>query len=139
MAAGIFYLKFRDTRPILEVSLLNPDLSAFDLTGATGWKLHIRLSDGTTKLVRNLTVQGAATLGILRYTWIATDWNVASTPDADSSYTIGGLVLSPTLPLTAGQLEHRMEYEIIGPASARQTFPNDGYDILRIVSDIGQG
>lgn len=135
---GTFYLKLRDTRPILEVALLNPDGTAYDLTGATGWKLHIRLSDGT-RLSRNMIVQGAATLGVLRYTWITTDWNAASTPDSDGAFTVGGLVASPSLPLAVGSVDHRMEYEIIGPSTQRLTFPSDGYDVLRITSDIGQG
>ena len=110
-----FDLKYRDTRPILEVALKNPDGSAFDLTGATVWKLHIWLSNGD-KLSRDMVVTGAATLGILRYTWLSSDWNA------------GGLIVG----------EHKMEYEIIA-ATARQTFPNDGYDLLRIISDVGQG
>jgi hypothetical protein len=136
---GIFNLKYRDTRPILEVVLKEPDpgnpgqLRVHDLTGSTGRKLHIWLSDGS-KLIRDMAVEGLETAGTLRYVWIATDWDPVS-----GGGTIGGLVAGPTIPLTPGQIEHRMEYEVIGPSGARLTFPNDGYDTLRILTDIGQG
>jgi len=121
--AGIYSLKYRDTRPILEAALKNPDGTAFDLTGATSWKLQIKLADGSA-LSRDMVVQGTATAGVLRYTPIATDWNVSS-----GGGTVGGFVVG----------EHRIEFEVIGPSTARSTFPNTGYDVMRIVADIGQG
>lgn len=121
---GTFYLKYRDTEPLLEVALKNPDGTAFDLTSSTAWELHIWLSDGT-KLTRTMTVYGAATNGILRYQWLTTDWDT------------GNLVASPTLPLSPSDVDHRMEYEVL-TASGRITFPNDGYDVLRVTTDIGQ-
>jgi hypothetical protein len=124
----IFYLKYRDTRPILEAVLKNPNGTVYDLTGSTDWKFHIWLSDGT-KLVRTMAVFGAATNGTLRYTWIATDWDAATSPDANNSYQVGALV--------SGQ--HRMEYEVIGPSPVRLTFPNGGYDTLKVTADVGQG
>jgi hypothetical protein len=141
MIVNVFKLKARDTLPILEVALLNPDDTPFDLTGSTAWKLHIKLSDGITRLVRSMTVSGDPTLGVLQYAWGVTDWDAASSPDGDGSYQVGGLVAGPTIPLTPGQVEHRMEYEVIGPSGARLTFPNEERfnDILRITPDIGQG
>lgn len=136
--SGVFWLKQRDTRPILEVALKNPDGTAFDLTGSTGWKLHIWLSDGS-KLIRDMAKFGVDVNGVLRYTWVATDWNAASSPDVNGSYAVGGLVVGPTLPLTPSQHEHRMEYEVIGPTTTRTTFPNGDYDFLRILADVGQG
>lgn len=124
-----FYLKKRDTLPALTVTLLNPDGTVFDLTGSTGWKLHVLLADGTVRLVRTMVKVGLDTAGTLRYSWIEGDWGTGSTPDADGSLTVGGLV--------AGF--HRMEYEVLGPLSARLTFPNNGYHRLLVVSDIGQG
>ena len=114
---AIFYLKNRDTLPILEVALKNSDGTAYDLTGATGWKLHVRLRSGST-ISRNMVVQGPAANGVLRYTFLAADWS------------------DPTTPLVAGQ--HRMEYEVIGPGVARISFPSDSYDELRIIEDLGQ-
>ncbi len=125
---GVFYLKYRDTRPILEVSLLDPDGTAHDLTGSTSWKLNILLSSGAL-VTRDMVKVGPDADGVLSYTWLAADWT-------------GGLIVGPTLPLLPGQYEHRMEYEVIGPGGARLTFPNGGetpeqsYDILRIWADI---
>lgn len=113
---GVFYLKQRDTRPVLEVILKNPDGSVHDLTGATVFKLHVLLATGGT-VTRDMLVSGFPTDGKLRYTWLATDWT------------------DPT-PLVVGG--HRMEYEVFATPS-RLTFPNSGYDELRIVADIGQG
>ncbi len=139
---GVFNIKHRDTLPVLEVELLEPDpalpgeFRAHDLTGSTAWYLHILQDDGTV-LRRPMTVQGAATLGILRYAWVAGDWSAGSSgagTEADP-YTAGGLI----------EGQHRMEYEVLGPASARMTFPNGGrpasnaYDRLSVVADLGQG
>lgn len=114
---NVFYLKYRDTLPVLEVELLNPDGSVHDLTGATAYNLHIRLRDGST-ITRTMTKVGLDAEGHLRYAWLAADWTDPTT-------------------LAAGQ--HRMEYEVLGPGAARMTWPNDGYDELRVVDDLGQG
>ncbi len=135
---GVAFLKLRDTRPILQVELLEPDplqlgrTRAHDLTGSTAWKLHIWLADGS-KLTRAMVKGSPDYAGILTYTWIDSDWDTVSAGGA-----VGGLVVGPTFPILPGLREHRMEYEVVGPAGARLTFPNDGYDTLRIVADIGQ-
>lgn len=126
---GIFYLKSRDVLPVLEVLLKNPDGTVFSLVGSTAWKLHILLTDGTTKLIRDMTKVGADADGTLRYGWIATDWDAYA-----SGGTVGGLGMTGPFDIQ----EHRMEYEVLG-GSARLTFPNGGYDTLRISRDIGQG
>lgn len=113
---GRFYLKHQDTRPILEVTLLDPDETAHDLTGATDVKLHIILEDGTV-LSRDMVIDSDPTTGIVRYTWQATDWDT------------GNLV----------EGTHRMEYEALGPSAARLSVPNWRDDELVIVDDIGQG
>jgi hypothetical protein len=120
-----FVLKYRDTRPILEVALKNPDGTAHDLTGSTAWALHVRLPDGTT-FTRSLAKQGADTAGVLRYIWQAADWVSGTSPP------------EPVLPAPApsGRRLLRMEYEVTG-GSSRMTFPNDGYDLLEIVGDMG--
>ncbi len=112
---SVFYLRARDSRPILEVALLDGDGSAHDLTGSTAWKLHIKLSTGTV-LTKDMVTEGVLTGGLLRYVWVATDWDA------------GGLVVGT----------HRMEYEVIAGTS-RLTFPSGGYDTLKIDSDLGQG
>lgn len=117
---GTFYLKKGDTRPVLEVALKNPDLSAFDLTGAT-IKLLIRLNDGT-ELSRNMVIFGDDVDGVVRYTWLSTDWDE------------GNLIVGPTPPYLATDIDHLMEYEVVN-GTLRLTFPNNGYDILRIFED----
>lgn len=121
MPNNTFYLKYRDTRPVLDVLLRDPDRSVHDLTGSTDWKLHIRLDDGTT-LTRTMTVQGVPTAGTLRYTWVAADWDTGQLPNPETAI-----------------VKLRMEYEVLGPSTARLTFPNDRHDVLQITPDIGQG
>ena len=110
-----FHLKYRDTLPILDVYLLNPDGTAFDLTNSTAWKLHIRV--GSVVVTRDMTKVAPDTEGHLRYAWVTTDWDAGN--------------------LTTGS--HPMEYEVIGPSAARITFPNDAEDRLLIRADVGQG
>lgn len=115
----IFSLKARDTRPILEVSLKNPDGSAHDLTGASAFKLNIRKDDGTT-LTRDMVKEGLDTDGTLRYTWLTTDWDTGQLP----------------IPATPWEvIECPIEYEVTS-GSSRMTFPNDSYDKLHILSDL---
>jgi hypothetical protein len=140
---GIFYLKRRDTRTVLVAYLKNPDGSAHDLTGASAVHLHIRLSDGT-RLIRPMVIDPTPTTGIVRYTWLATDWDAQTGTLVDGAYPTGGLVVTPGTSgpggfvIATGRNEHRMEYEVVN-GTARLTFPNDGYDVLRITDDIGQG
>lgn len=116
---GVFFLKENDTEPILEVTLKNPDETVHDLTGKTV-NLNIWLSDDS-KITREMTVTNP-TGGVVQYTFLATDWGA------------GKLVVGPTLPLAPGVREHRMEYEAI-LGSGQLTFPNDGYDTLRIIAE----
>jgi hypothetical protein len=149
----VFGLKKRDTMPILEAELHDPAPRGsalgtiggiHNLTGATAAYLHIILSTGT-RLIRTMAITAPASLGLVTYQWVATDWDVASGTLVDGAYPVGGLVVGPGalgpngFYLTPGLVEHRMEYEILGPAGARMTFPNDGGHTLRILSDIGQG
>lgn len=129
---AIFYLKHRDTRPILEAALEEPDpdnpgaLRAVDLSAASSVMLHVMLADGTV-VSRAMVVVAPASSGIVRYTWLPTDWDA------------GNLVPTPEIPPALGEHEHRMEYEVIGAFGVRQTYPNDGWDTLRIYEDLGQG
>jgi len=133
---GVFYLKYRDTRPVLQVVLHDPAPlgsapgtlgPVHDLTGSTAWKLHIKRPDGLV-VTRTMTKVGLDTAGTLAYTWLSTDWDALT-----------GLVVGPTLPLRPSDIEHTMEYEVLGPSTARMSFPNGGYDILRVTPDVGQG
>jgi hypothetical protein len=114
---GVQVLKKRDTKPVLLVTLKNPDGTVHDLTGlgADSVKLHIKLVGGTV-LTRTMTIESPATAGQVSYAWDATDWDA------------GGLVSGV----------HKMEYE---STEERLTFPNkeDDNDTLYISDDIAQG
>lgn len=114
-----FYLKYRDTRPIIEVTLLDPDDDPYDLTGAGHVYLHIMLRDGSgTELEREMTVDADPTTGKATYQWGDADWDT------------GGLVRGT----------HSMEYEVVtASGNLRLTFPNDQHDRLIVSDDIGQG
>lgn len=118
---GTFYLKKGDTRPVLEVALKNADGSAFDLTSAT-IKLLIELNNGT-KLSRPMGIEGDPTDGVARYAWVAADW------EADN------LIVGPSPPFTPQDVDHKMEYEVT-QGTLIQTFPNNGWDNLRIFQDL---
>jgi hypothetical protein len=114
---AMFTLRQGDTRPVLEVALLDADGEAHDLTGSTDWKLHIRVSSSVT-LTRTMTVQDADG-GLLRYTWQTADWNAGALPD-----------------VAAGEIaELPMEYEVVS-AAGRLTFPSEGHDVLQIRGDL---
>ena len=140
---GVFNLKLGDLRPVLDVTLHDPAPAGsppgtlgevHDLTGSTSWKLNIYLSDGTV-LQRTMLNQGS---GVLRYIWVASDWDAASSGSGTRTdpYLVGGLVAGPELPLGKNEREHTMEYEVEDASGAPLTFPNGSEDILRIRVDI---
>lgn len=119
-AVKTFYLKFRDTRPILRVRLREADGQPHDLTGATDVALHVRLAGTTTVLSRTMTIENV-TDGIVTYTWLSTDW--APVVETDPKLVVG---------------LHDMEYEVRATDNARATFPNHQHDKLSIFEDLGQ-
>ena len=111
-----WFLKRGDTEPIFETALKLPDGAFHDPTGRAVW-LHILLADGTTKLVRAMTIFDGPN-GVVRYAWTPSDWDV------------GKLVVG----------NHVMEYEsVLG--NSRLTFPNveNDNDKLVITTDIADG
>lgn len=127
--ANVHFVKQRDVRPILRAALKNPDATAYDLTGATSVTLHVLKNDGTV-MSRAMVVGGTPTTGEVTYTWVAADW--------DTTNVNGFLIAGPVVPLAVGAVEHKMEYEVLGPGLVRLTFPNDAYDTLRVAADIAQ-
>jgi len=142
MPSNVWLLKYRDTRPVLRVVLHDPAPAGshpsalgpvHNLTGSTSWHLHIKLANGT-RLTRPMSKVGADVDGTLEYVPLPTDWDVPSNPDADGAFQVGGFAKG----------EHDMEYEVIGPANARLTFPNGDEkkpvnDKMVTWTDIGQG
>jgi hypothetical protein len=113
---GIFYLKENDTRPAFEAVLYNPDDTPYDLTGATNIYLHILIQPSETAIEKAASAT-SSTGGVVGYTWTSGDWGTT------------GLVVG----------EHDICVEVVGPGTVRATFPNDGYDTLSVIPDIGDG
>jgi hypothetical protein len=102
-AACTHYLKNRDTRPVLVATLRGTDGAIYDLTGADSVTMHVYLHGGSDVISRPMVIDPDPTTGKARYTWVAGDWTG-----------------SPALESGA----HRLEYEVLGPAPIRATFPN---------------
>ncbi len=107
-----FTIKKNDTFPVLTVTLLNPDKSAFDLTGFSSVTAHIDLRDQVVS--KAMVIDGDPTTGIVRYTFIVADWT-GPTAIPDGSF--------------------NMEFEAKFGA-VRATFPNGGHDTLKVVDDL---
>jgi hypothetical protein len=112
-------IKYRDTLPVLEVTLRTPSGAIVNLSGAGAVKLHIGLENRATRITKAMDIYNAA-LGIVRYTFVPTDWT-------DAPAMIVGI--------------HSMEYEVIDSVdpTIRQTYPNLGHDYLIVTDDLGQG
>jgi hypothetical protein len=132
---SIYTLKYRDTGPSLEIILRDPAAPGsppgtvgpvHPLPGGATYKLHIKLNNGTT-LTRDLERVTPDTDGHVRYQPVAADWT-DPTP----------LIIGPVPPLKPSDVEHLLEVEELNGTS-RLTFPNGGYDILRVFPDLGQG
>ena len=111
-------LKYRDTEPMLEVTLKAPTGAIVNLSAVGSVQLHIGLENRSTRLTREMSIYDAAN-GIIRYSWQPEDWT-------DAPALVVGV--------------HAMEYELIGTdPERRQTYPNSGHDYLVVVDDLGQG
>lgn len=97
-----FYLKTGNTRPVLDVTLKNPDGTTHDPTGADSVTLRVTI-DGQV-FSRTMTI----TANLVSYTWLDSDWS--STPALKRG----------TWP---------MDYEELR-GTARTAYPNDSYDTL---------
>ena len=105
-----FYLKQHDTLPALEASLINPDGTAVDLTGAAV-KFVMTAADGTPVVDAAGAIVAPATDGKVRYDWLAED--------------------------TAVPGAYRAEFEVTFVGS-RYTFPNNDYLAVQITKSLGQ-
>lgn len=105
---GKFYIKRNDTASSFQVTLLDANGDAVDLTGAT---VKFIMSKGTTVKVSHSAIIVNATSGQVRYDW--------ETGDTDE----GGF--------------YRAEWEVTDSQNRIQTFPNPGYDEVVITQDLG--
>lgn len=104
-----FYIKQDDTTPSLRADLKNGNGDAVDLLDATV-RFHMRAIGST-----NVLIDAAATVisepgGTVQYDWVAGD-----TSDVGS---------------------YQVEFEVTYPAGGIETFPNNGYIRVEIISDI---
>jgi len=104
-----FYIKRNDTSPAMLATLQDANGDAVDITAASV-RFHLRPINSQT-----VTVDEAATIvtapdGLVRYDWQAAD-----------TATIGS---------------YQAEFEVTYADTTVETFPNDGYIRVEIISDI---
>ena len=78
----IFFIKRNDTSPSIQKTLTDAAGAAINLTGAT-IRFHMRAKDGTTKVDATADTVGDATLGVVKYDWIAADTDTAGFFDGE--------------------------------------------------------
>lgn len=104
-----FYIKQNDTGPSMLVTLQDANDNGVDITGASV-RFHLRpISSSTVKVDQAATIVTAAD-GLVRYDWQAADTD-----------TIGS---------------YQAEFEVTYADASIETFPNDGYIRVEIISDI---
>lgn len=104
-----FYVKQNDTSPSMLATLQDASGNAVDVTAAT-IRFHLRpISSNTVKVDEAATIV-TADEGIVRYDWQAADTD-----------TIGS---------------YQAEFEVTYADATIETFPNDGYIRVEIISDI---
>ena len=104
-----FYIKQNDTSPSMLATLQDANDTAVDLTSASV-RFHLRpISSSAVKIDAPVTIV-TADEGIVRYDW-----------DAADTDTIGS---------------YQAEFEVTYADGSIETFPNDGYIRVEIISDI---
>ena len=104
------YWKQNDTSPALQEQLLDGTGTVVDLTGASVKFMAWFPGDTAVKINAAATIVGAATNGTVKYTPSATDTN-----------TVGDLMV---------------EWQVTFAGGAIETFPNSGWQKVRVLDDI---
>lgn len=104
-----FYIKQNDTGPSMLATLQDASGNAIDLT-AGNVRFHLRPINSSTAKVDEAATIVTADAGIVRYDWQASDTD-----------TIGS---------------YQAEFEVTYADASIETFPNDGYILVEIISDI---
>lgn len=104
-----FYIKQNDTVPSIRATLKNGSGNAVDLASTTV-RFHMRALGGTTAKVDAAASVINANTGIVQYDW-----------DAADTDTVGS---------------YQAEFEVTYSDSTVETFPNNGYILIKITDDI---
>lgn len=118
MAKPDFLIKRNDTLPVMRITLLEPDGSAFNPTGATLAFFFQNVTLNTTTDPKEtgagtFTVVGTGSTGEVDYAWAAADTD-----------TVGSF---------------RAEVEALPSGGGRETFPGGSYFLFDVVQDLGDG
>ncbi len=103
-------IKRGDTLPIIEATLYDQEGEVLDLSGATVM-LYVVSTDELTTLVSAACTIVDAPNGVVRYVWQAGDTDILGKYD--------------------------FEFEVTFSGGGIATVPNDGYNSLRIIKDLG--
>lgn len=106
----IFEIKQHDLEPPLVIDISG---SAGDLNGVVSWKVIARRGETVvfTDMAPGHSVGSPATSAVITHLWVAGETAVAGTI--------------------------RIEVEATWPSGRPQTFPPDGYNIVKVVPDLG--
>lgn len=104
-----FYIKQNDTVPSIRATLKNGSGNAVDLASTT-IRFHMRALGGTSAKVDAAASIINANTGIVQYDW-----------DAADTDTVGS---------------YQAEFEVTYSDSTVETFPNNGYILIKITDDI---
>ena len=112
--------KQNDLEPPCQSTLTNADGTAINLTTASSVWFLMRPVGGGTALRVQASIVGDPAAGVVKHTWATTGapWNSSS----GHTYTVG---------------TYDQEWEILWPTSRPQTVPNDSYNTITIVDDLG--
>ncbi len=107
---GTFFFKQGDTVPKIQTILKDGAGVIVDLTGATvKFKMRSKF-DATVKIDSAALVVSPGTDGLVEYQWVTADTNTPGWYDA--------------------------EWEVVFPGGKIETFPNKGYDTIKIAIQV---
>lgn len=104
-----FWIKQDDLLPEITATLRDGAGAAVDLASAAV-AFKMRLAGGTTLKVNAAATIVSAPLGQVKYTWTGTDTD-----------TVG---------------DYEAEWQVTFPSGKPETFPNDGYTLIKIAADL---
>lgn len=104
-------MKTGDLRPIAEAQLVDENGDGVDLTAATEVRFIMRRENGVVEVDAVATI-ATATTGQVQYAWTSGDTDV-------------------------DEADYLAEWEVTWDDGDQETYPNDGYNLIRIREDLG--